>query len=317
MKKKKTRILVTGGFGYIGYELCKLLKKKKESFYILDDLTNSTKKVEFIKFFIKSDIKNLSMIKKIIKKNNIDTVIHLAAKIYANESWSKKEIYYKNNYEYPRKLYDLCSTLKVKNFIFSSTAAVYGDKKIKFKENDKKIPINPYGYSKNEFEKYIIKKKYKINYAIIRFFNVVGRYKKNPYRKNLSALEKMKISFMKKKPSYTIFGNDHSTVDGSPARDFIHIIDLVNLIYKSLIFIRKKNKSIIFNCGYGKSFTILKTIKQFSKLFKKNIKIKFAKRIIGDPSEVIADVSELKKLFSYRPKFDSVKKIVSDIYKNR
>jgi UDP-glucose 4-epimerase len=316
MKKKENHILVTGGFGYIGYELCKLLKKKKESFYILDNLSNSTKKNEFVNIFTKSDINDLAQIEKIIKKKNINTVIHLAAKIYANESWLKKEIYYKNNYEYSKKLYDLCYKLKVKNFIFSSTAAVYGDKKIKFRENDMKIPINPYGYSKNEFEKYIIKKKYKINYAIIRFFNVVGRYTKKPYMTNLSALEKMKISFLKKKPSYTIFGNNHSTADGSPARDFIHIIDLINLIYKSLTLIRKKNRSIIFNCGYGKSFTILKIIDEFQKLFQKDIQIKFTKKITGDPSEVIADVSRLKRLFRYKPKFDSAKKLVSDIYKN-
>ena len=258
----------------------------------------------------------MAQIKKIIIKKNINTVIHLAAKIYANESWLKKKIYYKNNYEYSKKLYDLCYRLQVKHFIFSSTAAVYGDKKTKFKENDKKIPINPYGASKNKFEKYIIKRKYKINYAIIRFFNVVGRYKKKPYGTNLSALEKMKISFLKKKPSFTIFGNNHSTVDGSPARDFIHIIDLINLIYKSLTLIRKKNKSIIFNCGYGKSFTILKLIDEFRKVYQKDVGVKFTKKIKGDPSEVIADVSRLRRLFGYKPKFDSAKKLVSDLYKN-
>jgi len=197
MKKNKGHILVTGGFGYIGYELCKLLNKKKESFFILDNLTNSKKKPEFAKIFIKSDIKNLHKIKRIIKKHNIDTVIHLAAKIYANESFLKKKLYIRNNYLYSKKLYDLCSDMQVTNFIFSSTAAVYGNRKIKFKENDIRMPINPYGFSKNKFENYMINKKYKINYAIIRFFNVVGRYQKNNYKKNLSALEKMKISFKK------------------------------------------------------------------------------------------------------------------------
>ena len=311
-KEKNNNILVTGGAGFIGSAVANELVKKKYSVIVIDDLSNGKlnfldKKVKFYKLNISESKK----IGQILESEKINVVFHFAGKIYADESIRKKKEYYLNNFIYPKNFFNLCLKYKVKNFIFASTAGVYGEKKKIFRELDKTNPINPYSQYKLMFENFLIKKSTKkMNYAILRYFNVCGANIANKWgqvNNKRSVMRKISIAIIKKKiKKFTIYGKDHPTLDGTPARDFIHINDLVDIHLKVLDYLKKNKKSILLNCGYGKSFTIKKIIDLFKKISKKKIDIEYSKRRKGDPSEVIANNLKLKKTIKFKAKYDKI-----------
>ena len=302
-------ILITGGAGYIGSHLSNLLFKKKYNIFIIDDLsTGNKRRLNENIIFYKCCISNKKIISNIIKKNNITHVIHLAGKINTLESQKNKKKYFDVNYKFSKIMYNVCVKHKIKKIIFASTAAVYGDYKTRFKENDQTKPINNYGASKLKFEEYLKNKK-KIDYSILRFFNVAGGY----YIKNLkhdnkdSVILRLYKIFKSKKKEFFISVNKENK---STRRDFIHILDLINIIERSIY---NKKKNLVMNCGYGKSISILRICNEFEKFYKVKIKKIIKLKKDSDPYEVIADISLLKKLFNYSAKYNSYKKIISKI----
>jgi len=306
-------ILVTGGAGYIGSHIIELLIKNNFNAFIIDNLSTGYKKLinKKAKFF-HVDLNEFYKISKIIKKYNIDSIIHLAAKTNINEAEKEPKIYYKNNVMGTYNLIKACKDTNVKNFLFSSTCAVYTDKVFQVKETSKIRPSGIYGFTKLKGEK-IIKKYFKKNYAILRYFNVVGASpskeigqinKADQLFKNLSS------SILKKKPVFSIYGNDYETLDGTCVRDFIHVSDLAEIHIKTLIKMNTVNKSITLNCGYGKGLSVLKIINQFQKLTKKKVKINFKERRKGDIVEIVANIDKLRRFLTWKPKFNNLRKMV-------
>lgn len=305
----KKNILITGGAGYIGSHLANYLNTRKNRVYVIDDLSSgSQKRLNKKIFFRKLCISEKKKIRNLIIEKNITEIIHLAGKINAQESQLKRNEYFSNNYLYSKKLYETAKETNVKKFVFASTAAVYGDYKTLFKENDKKKPINNYGASKLKFEEYLSDNK-KLNTVILRFFNVTGKFyiKENKINKNDSVILKIFKTFQTKKKSFYISTN---TKKKSTRRDFIHIDDLIKIIEKTLSF---KRKFLVLNCGYGKSVSILEILEEFEKIhnYKFNKIYKIKKK--SDPFEVIADNSKLKKMFHFKAKYNSKKKILDNI----
>lgn len=310
---KKQNVLITGGSGFIGRHLSKTLYKKY-NIYVVD-----RKKVKLnlknLKFF-KSNISNTKLINKIISNNDIKIVIHLAAKINAAESVFKKKLYFLNNFLYSKQLFEICKTNKIKKFIFASSAAVYGNKKTIFYEKDLKKPINPYGQYKLDFEKYLLTNKGEIQIGILRFFNVVGNY---PYEKlkskNLPIISKIeKIILNESKSKLKIFGNNHSTKDGTASRDFIHVEDISLICSKVINFLSYKNSKIIVNCGTAKGSTINQILKLVERVTNKKILVKFEKKKKGDPAEVISNNNYLKKNLKFNFKYPNINKIINAIF---
>jgi len=302
---KKEKILITGGFGFVGSALCKFLINKNYEIYIIDDFSNSkiisfSKKIKYLNI----SLSKINYVSKFIKENKITTIFHFAAKIYAQESIKNPNKYFKNNYNNTNNLLNIAIKYKVKNFIFSSTAAVYGKEKKIFKENDSKKPINPYGKSKLMAENAIIKNKNKINFAILRFFNIAGANVKNnvgPIKNQYSVITKLINSLFNKKIFY-INGGNHDTKDGTPVRDFIHIDDIVKIIFKSFLKIKSSKKSIIINCGSGVPISILEIINGLSKIINKKINFKFKRKLENDASEVISDTKQENKTLNVKNK---------------
>jgi len=248
-------ILITGGAGYIGSHVSEVLIKNRKKLFIVDNLSTGFKKLLNKKaFFYNLNILETSKLKKIIVENKIDTIIHLAASLSIGIGEREPKFYYKNNVLGTKSLLMACNNSLVKNFIFSSTAAIYKDKQKIVNEKSKIDPLSVYGKTKLLAEKLIITncKKAKINYAILRYFNVCGASpsgkigivsKGDHLFKNLSA------AVMKKKPIIKIYGNDYNTPDGTAIRDFIHVSDLSEIHYLVLKMITKSKKSKILNCG--------------------------------------------------------------------
>tara|TARA_B100001250_G_scaffold378029_1_gene367573 strand:- start:773 stop:1741 length:969 start_codon:yes stop_codon:yes gene_type:complete len=309
-------ILVTGGAGYLGSHIVEILIKKKFKVFIVDNLITGHRRLinKKAKFF-NININNLIKLKKIILINKIDSIIHLAALLNVNESQKKSKKYFFNNVNGSKTLLEACKNTSVKNFIFSSTAAVYKDGIFKVKENSPLKPKSVYGKTKLKAEKLIKSnlKKNNITYAILRYFNVCGASNSrkigqiNSYDllfKNLSS------AVLKKKPQINIYGNDYKTKDGTCIRDFIHVLDISDIHLKILNKINSRKKSVTLNCGYGVGKSVLEVVKSFEKHSKRKIKIIYKPRRRADLSQIISNNMKLKKYLSWKPKYNKLSLMV-------
>ncbi len=306
------KILITGGAGYIGSHISELLIKKRKKIFIIDNLSTGYRRLVNKKcFFFKEDIKNTKKIKKIIQNNKINTVIHLAGSLIIGEGEKYPQKYYRNNVLGTKKLVLACKKTNVRNIIFSSTAAVYKDGLSKVSENSKLKPKSIYGKTKLSAEKIIINfcKKNKINYGILRYFNIVGASpsgKIGLINKGDHLFKNFSTEINKKKPVLKIYGNDYLTKDGTCVRDFIHVSDIAEIHLKVLEKINDTSKSKILNCGYGKGISVKKVANAFAKHAKKKIKIIYAKRRRGDLVKVIALTKNLNNFIKWKPKFNNL-----------
>ncbi len=315
------KILITGGAGYIGVATAQYFLKKRFKVYVVDNLSTGKNLLNGKNyFFIKSDFSNKKITKLLIDKN-IKVVIHLAASIDNNESILRPKKYFLNNYLKVKKFIKNCENAKIKYFIFSSSAAVYGKIDIYKPINEKfrSKPITPYGKSKLMTEKLLKNTKFKS--IILRYFNVAGPTFGNLYRQNfngykhlLKKLDDMKFS--KKINFFKINGNNYDTYDGTCVRDFIHVQDIAKINYKAFCLsnkLLKKNKFRIFNCGTSVEKSVLEIVKKFSYFSKIKFKIKFAKRRKGDTAFLLSDNKLLKNSFGL--KLLGIDKIIKDLVK--
>ena len=309
-------ILITGGAGYIGAHIAEILVKNKKKVFIVDNLSTGFRKLINKKAkFYKVDILNTKKINQIIINNKINSVIHLAASLSIGIGEKYPKLYYKNNVFGTKSILSACKNTSVKNFIFSSTAAVYKDKQKIVNEQSKILPKSVYGKTKLKAEKLIISncKKIKINYAILRYFNVCGASlsgKIGLITKGDHLFKNLSVALMKKKPIIKIYGNDYNTHDGSAIRDYIHVSDLADVHLKILKKISETMKSIIVNCGYYKGISVKEAVNEFKKQSKKKINILFKKRRPGDMEVIIANNTKLKKLIKWQPKYNKLSTIV-------
>jgi len=310
-------VLITGGAGYIGSHVTETLLKKNKKVFLVDNLSTGHKKLinKKAKFF-KLDIANKHGIKKIIEKYKIDSIIHLAAHLIIGEGQKKPKKYYKNNVLGTKKLIEACKSSTVKNFIFSSTAAIYKEGQYKVSENSMIKPKSVYGKTKIKAENLIINfaKKNKINYGILRYFNIAGASPSGKIglinKKSDHLFKNFSSEIMKKRPKLKIYGSDYKTKDGSCIRDFIHVSDIAQIHYLILEKINKLKISKILNCGYNKGISVLEVAKEFKKQSSKKVNIIFTKRRKDDLIKIIASNKKLKNFVKWRPKFDNLSKIV-------
>jgi len=316
MNKNPSNVLITGGAGYIGSHVVELITKTKSNVIILDNLVTGFRKLINKKaIFIKEDIKNTKKLSKIIKKYKIDTIIHLAAYLNINEAESKKKKYYKNNVIGTLNLIKSCKNSHVKNIIYSSSCSIYGNVNGSVGEGKKPNPKGYYAFTKYKAEQIIKKysKKFNYKYIILRYFNVAGSSssgKIGEIQKSHGHLFKnIAIQSLKKNPVINIYGKNYNTKDGTCVRDYMHISDLADVHIKSMNFLKKNNKSIVLNCGYGKGYSVLDIVKVFKKINKKTV-IKFQKRRLGDIDKVYANTTKLNKVLKWNPKYNNIFKIL-------
>tara|TARA_A100001011_G_scaffold98417_1_gene103620 strand:+ start:3541 stop:4518 length:978 start_codon:yes stop_codon:yes gene_type:complete len=311
-----SNILITGGAGYIGSHIVELLIKNKKKVIILDNLVTGYKRlINKNAKFVKADTKNKSKITKIIKDNDITSIIHLAAYLNVSEAEKNKIKYYQNNVIGTKNLLEACKNLNVNNIIFSSSCSIYGNIKGSVKENRKPNPQSYYGYTKYKGEE-LIKKlslKYKFKYGILRYFNVAGASPSGKIgeieKSHGHLIKNLAIQSLKKKPIIKIFGNNYKTKDGTCIRDYIHVSDLANIHMKGLNYLEKNKKSFIFNCGYGKGYSVQQIVNIFKKI-KKGVEIQYQNRRPGDIAQVYADTKKFKKNLMWKPKYNNIKKII-------
>ena len=312
------RILITGGAGYIGSHVCNLLLDKGFKVTVIDNLITGNKELVPKKAkLIIADIADEKKIEDVITNEKFDLVMHFAGLIRVDESVKEPEKYNEFNFEKAKKFLNICFKNKLFKIIFSSTASVYGNsKKQKVLETDPLDPLNPYAISKLNLENFIISKskELKITYIILRYFNVAGADEK--LRSGL--ISKFSSHLIKracevavgKREKLIINGNDYNTLDGTPVRDYIHVTDLADIHFISAKHLMENGKSEIFNCGYGKGYSVKEVLESFSKVLGKKINFEIGPRREGDSEMIVANSDKFNKFFNWKPKFNDIKFIL-------
>lgn len=318
-------ILITGGAGYIGSHVLKaLLEKNSDKISVIDNFYSGSRDalvaLESVgKFeFIKCDLADTDLLEEIFSTHKFDAIIHFAAYIEVFESMQNPLKYYLNNTANTANLINLALKFGVKKFIFSSTAATYGEPENGVVcENSPQNPINPYGNSKLMSEQ-ILKDAAAANsdfkFGILRYFNVAGASLDGLIGQNYpNATHLIKVATQTitgKRANMSIFGRDYDTKDGTCIRDYIHIEDLADAHLAVLDYL-DDNDSDIFNVGYGHGFSVLEVINMAKKISGVDFEVMDAPRRLGDPAILIADSSKLRDLTSWKPKKDSLETIIS------
>jgi len=314
-------ILITGGAGYIGSHVAEILVKNKKKIFIVDNLSTGFKKLINKKAkFYKLDILNIKKINQIIVRNKIDSIIHLAAALSVGESEKNPKKYYRINIKGTKKLLKAATNTNVKNIIFSSTCAVYKDGYSKVNENTQLKPASVYGKTKLKGEKLIqsFSKKYKLNYGILRFFNVAGAStsgKIGQINQGDQLFKNLSFQVQKKNPVFKVYGTDYKTKDGTCIRDYIHVSDIAKIHYKVLQKINKTNSSKILNCGYAKGISVNEAVNEFKKYANKKLKIIKLPKRQGDMIKITANNNKLRKFIKWRPQYDKLSTIVKSCVK--
>ena len=311
-------ILLTGGAGYIGSHVANYLLDRGFKVSVIDNLSTGHKKLipKKTKFF-HCDIAHTKKVTKIIKKNSFDVVMHLAGVIRVDESIKNPKKYDFINYKKGKIFLNTCFKNNLNKVIFSSTASVYGNSgNKKVSENNKLKPINPYAKSKLKIENFLIKnsKLKKFKYIILRYFNVAGADKKlrtGLISKSSTNLIKVicEVAIGKRK-KFKINGNDYNTKDGTPIRDFIHVTDLAEIHYLCAKYLINKNKSNIFNCGYGIGYSVREVLNNINNLIANKIPVIYGKRRLNDIPESISNTKKFNACFNWKPKNKKLKNIL-------
>ena len=311
-------ILVTGGAGYIGSQICKSLKNEGFNPIVFDNLIYGHKWAVKWGDFIKGDLLDRDSIFKVLEKCNFYAVIHLASYAYVSESIENPAKYYRNNIVGAINLLDAMLENNVKNIIFSSTCATYGaPDAIPIKENDLQKPINPYGSSKLAVEK-IIKdyhRAYNFKYSILRYFNAAGADldgEIGEYHTPETHLIPLVIrAAFDKKYTLKIYGNDYKTTDGTTIRDYIHVVDLANAHTLSLKKIKNTGNSFCLNLGANFGLSVMQIINHVELLTNKKVKYEVVSRRVGDPTILIADNNSAKEEIGWTPKYSNISQILN------
>jgi len=320
-------ILITGGAGYIGSHVVRQLTFDKNiKIVVLDNLCGGefdsisvlAKLFDKDRFeFVNLDLADFTKVQKLFQDECFDAVIHFAAHLQVGESVQKPLKYYMNNTVNTTHLIECCDKYGVNKFIFSSTAAVYGEPdEIPIRETTPTSPINPYGMSKLMSEQVLqdtAKANSEFKYVILRYFNVAGASEDNSLGE-CHVLETHLIPLIVhaaigKRDKIMMFGDDYPTSDGSCIRDYVHVEDLASAHIKALEYLEAGNESDIFNCGYGHGYSVKEVIDTVKKVSGVDFKVEVAPRREGDPAELVADNTKIKEKMGWTPKFDDLELI--------
>lgn len=314
-------ILVTGGCGYIGSHTVVELLDDNRDVVIVDNFSNSSPNVlDSIKEitdkdfkFYKIDITSEDDLEVVFKENKIDSVIHFAALKAVGESVEKPLEYYYNNLNSTLVLLKLMKKYNVKNFVFSSSATVYGSPKtLPINEDFPLSTTNPYGASKLIIEnilKDICKADSSFNVAILRYFNPVGAHKSGLIGENPNGIPNNLMPYITKVsigelPFLNVYGNDYDTHDGTGVRDYIHVLDLANGHLKALDKIHTSSGLVIYNLGTGSGYSVLDLVNTYSKVNNVDIPYKIVERRPGDIAKCFADPTKANKELNWFCKYN-------------
>jgi UDP-glucose 4-epimerase len=312
-------VLVTGGAGYIGSHMVQALAEAGESVVVIDNLSTgfSTSLPEGVPLFI-GDAADENLVEGVIAAHSVESIVHFAGSVVVPDSMRDPLAYYRNNTMTTRSLLNAAVKCGVNRFIFSSTAAVYGNPdQVPVPEDAPTRPMSPYGSSKlmTEIMLHDVAAAHGMNYVVLRYFNVAGA---DPLARiglsTAGATHLLKIAVEAatgQRAKIDVFGTDYPTPDGSAVRDFIHVSDLAQAHRAALSYLRGGGASATLNCGYGRGYSVLETIEAVRRVSGRNFAVQYAPRRPGDIMTMIADTSRIRSVLDWTPQYDDLETIAA------
>jgi UDP-glucose 4-epimerase len=315
-------ILVTGGAGYIGSHMVHELVDAGEPVVVLDNLSTG------FRFLIPSSVPFVAgstgdreLVANTLARHGVSAIIHFAASIVVPDSVSDPLGYYRNNTMNTCTLLDCAIEANVKQFIFSSTAAVYGNaEQAPVREDAATAPISPYGSSKlmSEIMLHDVGKAHGLRFVVLRYFNVAGADPKlRTGQATAGATHLIKVACetaLGKRPKIEVFGTNYPTPDGTCIRDYVHVSDLARAHSAALAHLRRGGESATFNCGYGRGSSVLEVIDSVRRASGRDFAVQISGRRAGDPAAVVANVDRIRAALDWRPQFQDLDTIVAHAY---
>ncbi len=312
-------ILVTGGAGYIGSHMVLALVDSGHNVVVLDDLSTGFEwMVHPSAHFVQGDCGDEALVTDIIGKYGIEAIAHFAGSIVVPDSVSDPLGYYLNNTVRSRSLISAAVANGVKRFLFSSTAAVYGNADdVPITETTALNPVSPYGTSKLMTELMLrdVAAAYPFNYVALRYFNVAGAdplgRSGQSSRRATHLIKVATQAALGERDHLEIYGTDYSTPDGTCLRDYIHVSDLADAHLLALKHLRDGGRSLSLNCGYGKGYSVLEVVDAVKRVSGTDFEAKLAPRRAGDPSVLIAGAAKVREVLGWVPKHDDLETIIA------
>jgi UDP-glucose 4-epimerase len=316
------KILITGGAGYIGSHAVKVFLDKGYEVYTIDNLSTGSKKaIDKRARFIEGNVGDTPFVEKILKQEHIDRIIHFAGSSQVKESMSDAKKYFENNVIETIHLLNAFTNAGGKYFVFSSSAAVYGEaNKMPIEESTPRRPTNVYGETKKMIEQilYWYHLIYNFSYVSLRYFNVAGcdsesglGERHNPETHVIPLAIQACLGI---RDHFSLYGTDYSTPDGTCIRDYIHVLDLVEAHYCSMRYLENGNPSDVFNLGSGKGYSVNEIIETTKKVTGIDFKVEKKDRRIGDPSILVASCEKANYYLHYHPKHTSLSEMIDSAY---
>jgi len=311
-------ILVTGGGGYIGSHMVHALADAGEAVVVIDNLSTGFRSAmpASTPLFV-GDVSDEALVTKVIRTHSVTEIIHFAASIVVPDSVRDPLSYYRNNTVNARALLEVAVRTGVQHFIFSSTAAVYGNPaRVPVAEGAQLAPMSPYGSSKLMTEIMLrdVAAAHGLQYVVLRYFNVAGadRFLRTG-QSTVGATHLIKVAVetaLGLRPEIEIYGTDYDTPDGTCIRDYIHVSDLVRAHSDALAHLRGGGSSETFNCGYGHGYSVFEVIDAVKRVSGRDFTVRFAARRPGDPAAIVADAARIRAMLVWTPEFDNLDTIV-------
>ena len=313
------RVLVTGGAGYIGSFMVRLLLDRGYEVVVFDNLERGQRiAIDPKAKFIQGDIKNMAALEALFCDEAIDAVMHFAAYISVEESEKRSQAYYQNNVVGSRNLFNSAINIgKVRNFIFSSSAAVYGNpQKIPIPEDHPKNPTSEYGKNKLAMEQILEslrRENSDVSFAALRYFNAAGAALDGSNGENHDPethIIPLTIRAAISGSEFKLYGTDYDTPDGTCIRDYIHVLDLAEAHILALERIEKKPGAYYYNVGTGEGHSNREVIQIVEKVSGRKIKVREETRRAGDADQLVADPTKIKQELNFEPKYSDLETIV-------
>lgn len=315
-------ILIVGGAGYIGSHINKELNKQGYQTVVFDNLSSGKKELVRWGEFYQGDLGKIEDIKEVFKKYKIEAVLHFAAFKAVGESVTDPQKYYKNNVANTINLFEVMKENEVKKFIFSSSAATFGEPKyIPIDEKHPQNPINPYGETKLMVEHILrdYNNAYGFKYVSLRYFNACGadlETEVGEWPGSSSNLIPLVLdAAIGRREDIKVFGIDYPTADGTCIRDYIHVADLATAHVLALKYLINGGESCCLNLGNGRGFSVKEVVTMAKKVTKIDFKVTETERRAGDPPELVADSKQAREILNWQPQYQSLETIVDSAWK--
>ncbi|HKY03152.1 MAG TPA: UDP-glucose 4-epimerase GalE [Burkholderiales bacterium] len=316
------QVLVVGGAGYIGSHMVLMLAEQGHDVTVFDNFSTGYRDAVLAGYLVEGDLADVDALDRLFESHRFDAVMHFASFIQVGESVREPLKYYRNNVSNTLNLLDVMARHKVLQFVFSSTAAVFGEpQRVPIDETHPQFPVNPYGASKLMVERMLadFEQAYGLRAVSLRYFNAAGADPQGRlgerHEPETHLIPLVLEAALGKRPHITVFGRDYDTADGTCIRDYIHIVDLCSAHLAALEYLNNGGATTAFNLGNGAGYSVDEVIRVAREITGKDIPVQYGERRPGDPARLVADSTRARAQLKWAPQYADLQTIIAHAWR--